>query len=641
MLEQQLIVGKTYRFTFKPEFERHGVCSTPGVTCLHKGGGVFTVKQITTFADLARAQNGDIFGTFFEPLGFTQGEMNKYFSGKPDTEYEPETVVRKVESNRTVVTSSAGGGVVFKTTATAREELVETGRSLAKKRYNASLNFANFPIYKLVDVVDGERDALYAPELAIANVPEVGIKEYRNVSVAIDIGYWDKPEQMDCILTRIRQDLLLYGIPPLDINLVAVDTKWMNKAEYDSLTKIRVPGQPVVITDDNKKLYIGKTAIVGGTTKTIIDPAPSHVLNTATEVDINSIIKKKQSIDQGMLLTSALKSVEEPFEGSTRTVFLDDVYESNVQYLEDLGDGVYKYLVAGEDFEIGNPIKGFVEKAAGTFIDLGPKYRVAGDSDKDRGDLKYVQSTYTSAGGETYIEGKDYYKFESGEYIAHTGWTAGETIPEGIFVLTSTAYVDATQEIKDEGKVVLYVLESAHQFVEDASSSATKYSKTNIVKVDYAEAADLVGKQFTFTPVGGGALMTLELTAEDIASFTTLIGNRVNIANEVASRKYAGCWFVYYDEGVGGTLATRIKEDSHTTLSGKPGAICGITGEISVETFIEDKDLIKYRNYYQQYLETKRLYDAEVEKNARLVEGQIALSNRIAELTARVHELEG
>ena len=253
MLEQQLLVGKTYRFTFKPEFERHGVCNS-GATCIHKGGGVFTVRQITTFEDLALAQDGRIYETFFEPLGFTKGEMNKYFSGKPDTEYEPEKVVRKVESNRTIVTSTVSGSTVFKTVATSREELVETGRSIAKKRFNDSLNFGNYPIYKLEDVVD-RSDVVYVPELAIANVPEVGIKEYRNISVAIDIGYWDKPEQMDCILTRIRQDLLLYGIPPLDINLVAVDSKWMNKNEYDALSKIRVPGKPVVITDDNIRTF--------------------------------------------------------------------------------------------------------------------------------------------------------------------------------------------------------------------------------------------------------------------------------------------------------------------------------------------------------------------------------------------------
>jgi hypothetical protein len=620
MLEQQLLVGKTYRFTFKPEFERHGVCNS-GATCIHKGGGVFTVRQITTFEDLALAQNGRIYETFFEPLGFTKGEMNKYFSGKPDTEYEPEKVVRKVESNRTIVTSTVSGSTVFKTVATSREELVETGRSIAKKRFNDSLNFGNYPIYKLEDVVD-RSDVVYVPELAIANVPEVGIKEYRNISVAIDIGYWDKPEQMDCILTRIRQDLLLYGIPPLDINLVAVDSKWMNKNEYDALSKIRVPGKPVVITDDNRVEYIGKTAIVGGTTKTIVNPAPGTEVNIATEIDINSIIKRKVSIDHGLLITSAMKSVEGE---DGKPVYIDCVYEDGIQYLADHGDGTYKYLTEGVDYTLGNPIEGFVASTSGKFIDLGPRYRVAGVSDEGRTDLLYRADEYTDAKGGVFESGKKYFKLVNGSYALITGWTAGDTVPEGIYIHNSYSYLKATDEIIAAGNVVLYVLESQHQYVESSATGVTKYAKTNVVRLDYAKAADLVGKQFAYTPSNGGALTKTELSAEDIVLFANISGQRVNIANAIAANRYAGMWFVYQGDTVEDTLATRITTESYKTLAGKPGVICGISGEVSVETFIEDGSLINERNYYQKYLATKRLYDEEVEKNALLLEGMKTL----------------
>jgi hypothetical protein len=632
MLEQQLIVGKTYRFTFKPEFERHGVCTTPGLTCLHKGGGVFTVKQITTFADLARAQNGDLYGSFFEPLGMSKDDMNGYFSGKPDTEYEPETVVRKVESTRNTVAVSSNGATVLKTTSTAREELVETGNSIAKRRFNASLNFANYPIYKLVDVVDGERDAVYVPELAFACVPEVGIKEYRNISVAIDIGFYDKPEQMDCILTRIRQDLLMYGIPPLEINLVSADTKWMNKSEYAGLSKIRIPAKEVTITDKNRVEYIGKTAIIGGTTKTIVN-GESEV-NTATEIDINSIVTKKVSIDHGIMLTSALKSVKDPYGNGTRDVYVDDVYEADTLYLMYIGNGSYRYLVEGTDFEVGDVISGFVTDASGSYIDLGKRYRVAGDTDRTASSrLYYLEDTFEEATGK-YTAGVNYFNKIGSTYSAHTGWTAGDDIPAGIYVITNSEYKPATAEMVSNKSILLYVLESNHQYVEGTGS--TKYKMTNIVKVNYASPAaiNLVGKTFSYTPSSGGAITTTELTAEDVVLFANMNGRRVNISNEVVSRKYLGNWFLYND-AEGNAIGTRITETSHEKLSGKPGVICGITGEVSTTTFIEDTSLIKVRNYYQQYLEIKRQYDAEVEKNARLIEGQVILTNRIKELEGK------
>ena len=640
MLEQQLIVGKTYRFTFKPEFERHGVCSTPGLTCLHKGGGVFTVKQITTFADLVRAQNGNLYGSFFEPLGYTVDEMNAYFSGKPETVYEPEYAVQKIESSKSTMTKSGDGTVSVETVTTSRETLVETGKSKAKKLYNDSLNYANFPIYKLVDVVEGEKDAVYVPELAIANVPEVGIKEYRNISLAIDIGYWDKPEQMDCILTRIRQDLLMYGIPPLDINLVAIDSKWMNQMEYDALSKIRVPGVSTFITEANRRSYVGKTAIVGGTTKTIVDKSlTGEKVNLATEIDIGTLIKKKVFIDPGMMLDAVSRIVEDPYKEGTRKVYLDSVFEANTQYLREISSGSYKYLIAGVDYNVSDVLTEFVENSAGKYKDLGPRYEVASEAEIAAGvGLYYLSESYRKITSGTASDSVSYFRKVGNQYIEIT-LAAGTSISSSdeIYRLNSSEYVavEASSPIVTEGKTRLYTLTSAHQFVEVESGGT--HSKNNLFKINYAaqSAIDLVGKQFTYTPGIGGVQTTTELTAEDIVLFSCVVGQEIRLTNETVSMRYAGYWFVYND-GEGNSIATRLTNNSHVTLRDKRGVICGVTGEVLTETFIEDQSLIKIRNYYQQYLATKRLYDAEVEKNATLIAGHIALTKRIAELEAQL-----
>ena len=69
MFTQPLVIGSTYRVKFKSIFERHGVCTTPGATCLHKGGGVFRLEQITNFRDVVYSgiKLYDVFFPYLSP----------------------------------------------------------------------------------------------------------------------------------------------------------------------------------------------------------------------------------------------------------------------------------------------------------------------------------------------------------------------------------------------------------------------------------------------------------------------------------------------------------------------------------------------------------------------------------------------
>ena len=235
MLDQQLVVGKTYRFKFKSEFERHGVCTSSGVTCLHQGNGIFRLEEIATTHDIL-LQGVSMYENFFKPLGMSEAEANAYYNGKPDNAYTKEYVTRKIKTERTfteVVPDGNDGNAkaILRKVEGERAEWVESGASVVTRQFFEDLSYSRFPIYKLVDVVDPD-DVLYVPEKAIEGFPEVGIREYQNMTMAIDLGYWDNPGKLDGMLKSVRERLAVYGVQPLDISLFSADSRWLANSKF-------------------------------------------------------------------------------------------------------------------------------------------------------------------------------------------------------------------------------------------------------------------------------------------------------------------------------------------------------------------------------------------------------------------------
>lgn len=269
MLNQQLVLGRTYRFKFKSEFEAHGVCSTSGITCLHQGEGVFTLEQISSFADMVKA-GVKLYDSFFKPLGITEDEYAAYFDGKPSNVFEPTYTTQSTEVQVTDVTyetQTINGvdTVVPVNTTVTRTQLtkVPTGNSTLVKEYITSLSYANYPIYKLVDVVD-KTDIIYVPELAINGFPEVDINEYSDITLAIRLGYFQETAMLDPLLQSIKDKLALYGIQYDNVNAVITDTKWMSTPEYEEIKEARAPGTRTIITSSNRADCIGKFIVSTG-----------------------------------------------------------------------------------------------------------------------------------------------------------------------------------------------------------------------------------------------------------------------------------------------------------------------------------------------------------------------------------------
>ena len=272
MLEQQLAVGGTYRFTFKPEFVRHGVCPS-GTECLHKGGGVFKVQQICTYVEILQA-NINLYANFFAPLGYSTDEYQKYYNGKPEDQYTPEYTALDVPveyyKDAIKVVNGETTTVQEKVTGTSHR-LVETGKSTRTRKHLENLSFGFNPIYKLIDVVDPD-DIVYAPEKTILGVPEIGIREYQNMTLAITVGYWDDASKLDGLILNVRERLAAYGIRPQNIEAFSSESAWMTPEEYDeTVDKARQPGRLVELDEDNAAQYDNRSVVIDGEFVKLID----------------------------------------------------------------------------------------------------------------------------------------------------------------------------------------------------------------------------------------------------------------------------------------------------------------------------------------------------------------------------------
>lgn len=332
MLDQQLIVGSNYRLKFKGAFERHGVCTTSGLTCLHSGNGVFRLEQISSFRDIVMA-GVKLYNNFFAPVGISEEEYQAYFSDKPEDEFTPEYMTKMVydetESQELVQdeTSTSKISVKTKTTITGHEVFVESGKSLIKKHSTDSVNYANYPIYKFVDVID-DSDAIYVPELTIDGFPEIEINEYKDLHLTFHLGLFDNPALLDPMLLAIRERMAVYGIKPKHIKLYSTGSKWLNPDEYEALKSLRVPGDIDTIPADAKfEDYQGDHLIINGQVKEIVETVNPARINE--QVAFEELKSGDTVIDNDLFL-------ETVHPGDTFSK--DKVYYEQVKWTENVED---------------------------------------------------------------------------------------------------------------------------------------------------------------------------------------------------------------------------------------------------------------------------------------------------------------
>lgn len=641
MLEHQLSVGRTYRFTFKPEFERHGVCTTAGAVCLHKGAGVFTLKQISSFRD-AVASGVDLYKSFFEPLGFTKEKYKEYFSGKPENDYEPKYETRRVgipESVKDVayLPENNTSVEITRTSIAIRDQIVETGESVLKKQYIEELSYSSFPVYKLVDVVDPD-DVLFVPEKAIAGFPEVDIAEYQNMTLAIDLGYWDDPTKLDGVLNALRERMAAYGIQPLNINLFSADSLWMSPDEYNKIKKTRVPGDLVVIEEDQKSAYIGKTAIIDGMFKEIVEEVSDDPELAELQVGIDSLSKGKCVIDARTFLHELKPETDFIFE-------LDKQYYVQSPEFKKGEDECYIKLEENKHYNPGDPIQHYCLTADTVrvegkeyFVKGGPTYLPFSERDNLSTAIKFLEAgkkvyrretpCKTVVVGDRVMEGEIYITFEADGITFHEvtdlepNYEFTEEDAKRIYIKYSDEYSEVTKEIVEANQTErFYQLVSEVTYTEIVPTTSPKaanlYERAFYHVEDFSSdaATALISKRFSFIN-NYGALTKLELSIEDII----MVGcgqQRVILSNDIVYNKYIGRMFEYsvdLGEGLTSTVAVVLSDANKSKLLEKQGVITGQTGEMWKEVYIENNT--GNRNYYKLWTEAIRTQQALIAKCA-------------------------
>ena len=654
MFTQPLILGSTYRLKFKSSFERHGVCTTPGVTCLHPGGGVFRLEQITNFRDLVQA-GIKLYDVFFAPLGFTQEEYTKFFDGKPDDVFVPEYTTKTI-NNVTVDTETARDEnerpiIVRRNVVSQRELHVETGKSLLRKHYNDEINYASYPIYKFVDVVDTD-DVLWVPELTIAEFPEIDINEYKDLSLVIRLGYLDHPENIDPMLLAIRERMAIFGWRPRHVKLYTTDSKWMSRDEYDRLKSLRVPADICTIPKAEKKNYLGKLVIENDRFRRLVDKTAVYPIDVNKELDINSVMEQDVTLDNRLFLVDT--KADEIYVPGDRYFI-----EQTIELLGGKSYQQYQLLREGIDYNPGENIHTYALYTGGieegtTYYKLVPQYELVPfghnrDYDIDELKVKNFVVNYTAivTAGADAVEPQDeveYYigisgsepdsdyraaKDEDFDYESSvvdgvvqtirkfkTGlryYTKGETV---------ISYSDATELLVGNADSVLYhVLPSKYEAITPEElptftgdkyvrviQSASDASGTRVLHEVYStiNAMKLRGFKFTGDDVFGmSKTMTLQL--EDIIDISL---DRTNtILPNVISDKYRGRMFEYTVPDLSNpnqpkSIEVELNDDSFSKIPVKTGVILGQMGSACKELYIKSDD-IKDRNYYMLYLEEK------------------------------------
>lgn len=671
MLEQQLVVGRTYRFSFKSEFERHGVCTTEGLTCLHKGNGVFRLEQIATFVDIVKAAI-NLYENFFKPIGISQAEYQSYFSGRPANSYIPEFGVQQVPVESTVtevIRKEDGSNVTINRKVTSfKNKLYETGNSRLQKKFIEDIAYGSYPIYKLVDVKNPD-DIIYAPEKTIKGMPEVAIKSYKDVTMMVQLGYYEDPTQLDGMVHAIREHLALFGVRPLNLQLVSADERWMNKDEYDKTKEIKLPGTLVKITRDNAASYIGKMAIVAGGVKQIV----TTVTKPDLQVSLEEVICKDQTLDPMIFLRAMDPAVD--------NVFISEgmYYKKSPDY-DEFTNKSFVRLVEGEDWQPGDPvtfytITGDTKAKAGKkyFSDYGVQYAAFPttadyktviayiDSGKDVfvyfAEAKFIQQSEFDVAEPN----EEYYKLVNGQYVkqeVEPGTPLSSEYYKRVF-----GYVKADKNYVENNKNQQYLLKvTDHHYQEleievGADIESDTYELTEHFMLDFGSEAgqNLLGKTFKYTN-RIGQLVETEIDASEVVDASLDVSQKIKISNQIVANKYAGRWFEYtrYDQCSGSdradgkhqyfikdattgeyvkqdvpagtilspayyvmhTLDVVISESNWDDYSAQTGVIMGQTGEVWRDTYIVTDELNK--NYFALYQNALQVQEELTKKNQAL-----------------------
>lgn len=627
MLNQQLILGSTYRVKFKGVFERHGICTTAGYTCLHKGNGVFRLDQISTFRDIVLA-GIKLYDNFFAPLNISQEEYEAYFDDKPATEYTPEYTTKMVTSTETKQeavadpsTSGASSKIVEHKILTGREVFVETGKSLIKKHAQDSISYGQYPVYKFVDVVDSS-DVVYAPELAIDGFPEIDINEYQDLSLVFRLGLYDKPEQLDPMLLSIRERLATYGIRPTSIKLYSTGSKWLNQAQYEDLKSLRLPAEVGTIpTDANPNDYAGKTVIINGLIKEIVSTVTPGSESTEVAFD---------SIKSGDIVIDPFTFIEDVVPGDTYDT-AKTYYEVREHYdvktdtfLTEGGYTVYRKL-RDDEVRAGQQIIAPVEQGE---TKIAPYYKkVIGEyvmigHDESR-DASKAYGASTSGDTAEYVAGVT----EDWE-LKHTSdwyyWVKTTKIVDNGAVMRT--YRPATSTDIADTIVPLYKkLVDTYKPCSEAESTHTSAGGKRYVCENYlsSEALSYIGNKFVYRNSNEQQKeITLQLV--DLIDFgmstqrsnaTLILKGEMDPTTKTPDDILRSRWARWSNramnvssaldfgqkEGELVALMLRIPKDPNEDFIGKTGDILGQNGTLTKELYFTS-DTSSKRNYYLQYV---------------------------------------
>ena len=663
MLEHQLTVGKTYRFTFKPEFERHGVCSSANVTCLHPGNGTFTLKQIASYGDVV-ASGVDLFTNFFKPLGIQEDEYRQYFSGKPADEYEKEYTARKTVTTdtkeETIAVKGDDGSTqikkIVRTNLIVKQNVVESGNSLLKKEYQANLSYASYPIYKLVDVVNPD-DILWVPEKAMKGFPEVGLLNYKDLKLNIDIGLWQDPQSLTPMLQAVRERLMAYGVPPASIQLFTTGDKWMTRDEYDSIKTIRVPGEEVAITADNASQYTGKKILVDGEYKVLVDqysffetedtapvagkkyyapgpgtgyidvtdyvnshgfdPNETYYERSTGQVRWSEVAKNDNAVIDNQLFMRQLLP-------ATDTVFF-----ANQKYYVQLSNGRYRQLIENKDWTAGDNIPHYILAASqeqrvqyfklsdgDTYTPIGAavNYEYASQCVVAGIPIFIHTAEYMSCDETMVIDpSKTYYKRDGEDEFVIADMTGVDKLSEEYYICTKDEYNEVTPETDSEGVKKIPDEFKNEQFYVKGITQATPiqaddyvqgstYIKNVLFTLDYASANALavVGKKFEYIDHMDNKVAK-ELTATDLIMISTNKRTGIRVSNQYAISKYDGRWFEYVDPTDKSRVCVRLSSSTASAIpSDVVGTIYGEKGSLWKDVVIADESQMA-RNYFKLY----------------------------------------
>ena len=701
MFTQPLMIGSTYRLKFKSVFERHGVCTTPGVTCLHKGGGVFRLEQITNFRDVIYS-GIKLYDVFFKPLGISEMDYRGYFDDKPADEYEPEHTVKTITN---VVGDYEAATVNGALTARPIKKVVkneihvETGRSILKRHLKDKVNYASYPIYKFVDVIDAN-DMIWVPELTIAEFPEIDIREYRDLSLVIHLGYTHDPATLDPMLLSIRERMAAFGWRPSLIRLYATATKWMSPTEYDAIKEMRIPATIETITNDPEDLRSNKATVMrksilhemmidSGALKQIVEPqADGSVADPTSEVSVDAIMRHKQIIDNRLFFTEC---------DPTEVFAKDDVYyvEENVPH-EDTTIVEHRMLREGYDYQIGDPcvayrlatddeivtFKSRVENATAIQDSKQLYVKVEGrwnpipfgentNYDPSQLFIRAEHVEYSQTRDRIRQNGKQYYIQEVNEYGSTVGFRpAVETdfedgeFPDatgslGFYEISSDSeyvYRQATEtEISDPQTVLCVKNPDTYEPAVAVEDSKEYFIKVQPLKEVYAtdKSLPLLGFKFDYDD-DFGKPKTITLQLEDIIEAASSTLAVVLPSEELTTsseddpfwQKFMGRRFRWERKPKGSidptlteSIEVTITNETKHFLAEKSGLLLGESGTIYKEIYVKDSGKQK-RNYYMQYVIQQKKLDDQKRRIADLEAALVSLTKQNESLAAQVAELQ-